>query len=108
MSKVSIYFTLGNVDGKHDVKDIKKTLDTLPGVESVSVNAETGSVAVDYDTTGVLSDRQEWIAECVKRGIFFTNHHNHFINAALSDEDIQETIDVATEAFEVIRNRHPL
>ena len=55
-----------------------------------------------------LALHQEWIAECVKRGIFFTNHHNHFINAALSDEDIQETIDVATEAFEVIRNRHPL
>ncbi|MBE6629159.1 MAG: aminotransferase class III-fold pyridoxal phosphate-dependent enzyme [Ruminococcaceae bacterium] len=51
---------------------------------------------------------QEWIAECVKRGIFFTNHHNHFINASLSDEDIRETIEVATEAFEVIRDRHPL
>ena len=51
---------------------------------------------------------QEWIAECVKRGIFFTNHHNHFINAALSDEDIKETVEVAAEAFEVIRRRHPL
>ncbi len=51
---------------------------------------------------------QEWIAECVKRGIFFTNHHNHFINASLSDEDIRETVEVATEAFEVIRDRHPL
>jgi glutamate-1-semialdehyde 2,1-aminomutase len=51
---------------------------------------------------------QEWIAECVKRGIFFTNHHNHFINASLTDEDIQETVEVAAEAFEVIRGRHPL
>ena len=34
---------------------------------------------------------QEWIAECVKRGVFFTSHHNHFINAALSDGDIDET-----------------
>ena len=48
---------------------------------------------------------QQWIAECVKRGVFFTNHHNHFINAALSDEDIQETIDVANEAFHVIREQ---
>ena len=40
---------------------------------------------------------QEWIAECVKRGIFFTTHHNHFINYALSDEDIAETIAVADE-----------
>ncbi|MBE6633108.1 MAG: aminotransferase class III-fold pyridoxal phosphate-dependent enzyme [Ruminococcaceae bacterium] len=50
---------------------------------------------------------QEWIAECVKRGIFFTNHHNHFINASLSDEDIRETVEVAAEVFEVLRARHP-
>ncbi len=49
---------------------------------------------------------QEWIAECVKRGVFFTNHHNHFINAALTDEDIAETVDIAEEAFEVVRKRH--
>ena len=51
---------------------------------------------------------QEWIAECVKRGVFFTNHHNHFINASLTDEDIKETVEIAAEAFEVVRARHPL
>lgn len=49
---------------------------------------------------------QEWISECVKRGVFFTNHHNHFINASLSDDDIKETLDVADEAFKVVRERH--
>ncbi|MBE6622101.1 MAG: aminotransferase class III-fold pyridoxal phosphate-dependent enzyme [Ruminococcaceae bacterium] len=49
---------------------------------------------------------QEWIAECVKRGVYFTNHHNHFINASLTDEDIAETIAVADEAFSVIKDRH--
>ena len=49
---------------------------------------------------------QEWIAECVQRGVFFTNHHNHFINASLSDADIAETIDIADEAFAVVRERH--
>ena len=49
---------------------------------------------------------QEWIAECVKRGVFFTNHHNHFINAALTDADIAETVDIADEAFAVVRKRH--
>ena len=49
---------------------------------------------------------QEWIAECVKRGVFFTNHHNHFINASLTDDDIKETIDIANEAFSVIKDRH--
>ena len=49
---------------------------------------------------------QEWVAECVKRGIFITNHHNHFINASLSDEDIKETIEIADEAFAIIKDRH--
>lgn len=50
---------------------------------------------------------QEWIAECVRRGVFFTNHHNHFINASLTDADIAETVDIARDAFEVVRSRHP-
>ena len=50
---------------------------------------------------------QEWIAECVKRGIFFTNHHNHFMNASLTDDDIKQTVDVAEEAFNVLRKNHP-
>ena len=45
---------------------------------------------------------QRWISECVHRGVYFTNHHNHFINAALSDEDIRETIEIADEAFTAI------
>lgn len=46
---------------------------------------------------------QAWIAECQKRGVFFTNHHNHFINAALSDSDIAETVEIAGEAFAALR-----
>lgn len=45
---------------------------------------------------------QRWIAEMVKRGIFVTNHHNHFLNYALSDEDIQTTLEVADKAFSVL------
>jgi glutamate-1-semialdehyde 2,1-aminomutase len=50
---------------------------------------------------------QEWVAECVKRGIFFSGHHNHFINAALSDKDINLTLEVADEAFKVVAAKHP-
>ena len=55
-----------------------------------------------------LALHQEWVVECVKRGIFFTNHHNHFLNASLTDADIAETAAVAEEAFEVVRKRHPM
>ena len=50
---------------------------------------------------------QEWVTECVKRGVFFTSHHNHFINYALSDEDMQYTWEVADEAYKVVRAKHP-
>lgn len=46
---------------------------------------------------------QRWIAECVRRGVYFTNHHNHFINAALTDEDIRETIEIADETFTALK-----
>ncbi len=49
---------------------------------------------------------QDWIQECVKRGIFFAGHHNHFINASLTEEDIKYTLDVADEAFKAIRNKY--
>ncbi len=68
----------------------------------------TGALALPYlrlaDDDSLII-HQAWIAECVKRGVFFTNHHNHFINAAMSEEDIKETIDVANEAFEAIKKR---
>ena len=34
-------------------------------------------------------------------------HHNHIINASLSDEDIKHTIEVAEDAFRAVRKNHP-
>lgn len=45
---------------------------------------------------------QQWVAECVKRGVFFTNHHNLFINCAMTREDIDFTVNVAADAFKVV------
>lgn len=50
---------------------------------------------------------QQWVAECVKRGVFFTNHHNLFINAAISQADIDYTHEVAREAFRVVAANNP-
>ena len=49
--------------------------------------------------TPALMLHQRWIAEMVKRGIYVTNHHNHFLNYALGDDDINTTLAVADEAF---------
>ena len=50
---------------------------------------------------------QDWVAECVNRGVFFTSHHNHFINASLTHEDINRTIEIAEDAFKAVKKLHP-
>ena len=53
MSKASVYFEVKDIKGIHDVKELKRELDTFGGVISVSVNNRTKCIGVDYDTTGV-------------------------------------------------------
>jgi len=57
--KESAYFTVGDVGGKHHAKEIKRALDALNGVISVSVSQKSGSIAVDYDTTGESCEKIE-------------------------------------------------
>lgn len=57
MAKASAYFTLGHIRDKHDSREIKRELDALPGVLSVSISGSSNRVAVDFDTTGVESGR---------------------------------------------------
>lgn len=54
-----------------------------------------------------LSLHQEWVSECSRRGAFFVNHHNHFINCALTDDDIKLTHEIADDAFKTVKMHHP-
>ena len=49
---------------------------------------------------------QDWVQEMVHRGIYITSHHNHFMNASLTDEDIAFTLEVADDAFKAIRPKY--
>ena len=51
MAHLSTYFSLEHPASSHDAKELKRELDTLPGVTSVSVSG--GRLAVDYDPSGV-------------------------------------------------------
>ena len=51
MAHLSTHFSLEQPADSHAVKQLKRELDTLPGVTSVSVSG--GRLAVDYDSTGV-------------------------------------------------------
>lgn len=48
---------------------------------------------------------QEWVSQMVRRGVFMTNHHNHFLNTAVSDDDIAFIHEVADEAFRIVARR---
>jgi len=68
--------------------------------------AVTGEPALFYLRTtddDSLMIHQKWVAECVSRGLFITSHHNHFINASLSDEDILVAGEIANEAYAAVR-----
>lgn len=79
MSKASIYFTVDDVNGKHDVKELKRELDTFQGVISVSVNDKTESIAVDFDTTGVQQEQLKKRIEKLGYEIIDTRFENHIM-----------------------------
>lgn len=59
MSYECANFIAQSIDGKHDVKQIKKRLDCLHGVSSVTVNPLTQFIRVDYNSAGTSYDRIE-------------------------------------------------
>ncbi|MBF9018200.1 MULTISPECIES: aminotransferase class III-fold pyridoxal phosphate-dependent enzyme [unclassified Oceanispirochaeta] len=54
-----------------------------------------------------LMMQQEFTSECARRGVFFTSHHNHFINCSLTDDDINDTVNVAADAFSIVAKNNP-
>lgn len=62
------------------------------------------SVYITDDESLML--HQDWCAECTKRGVFFTSHHNWFISTAHTDADIKKTWNVVDEAFRVVKKKY--
>jgi glutamate-1-semialdehyde 2,1-aminomutase len=65
----------------------------------------TGAPCMPYlritdDPTLML--HQQWCGECTRRGAYFTSHHNWFVSAAHTEEDIQRTWEIAEDAFKAI------
>lgn len=73
----------------------------------LSVSGEPALFYLRITNDDSLMLHQEWVAECVSRGLFIASHHNHFINAALNDNDIALAADIANDAFAVVAQRHP-
>ena len=79
MSKASVYFTLGDSYNKQDAKAIKRELDALPGVRSVSVSDSVNRVAVDFDTSGVRSERIQKRLEAMGYQVLSYGTDNHIM-----------------------------
>lgn len=46
-----------------------------------------------------------WTAEAVTRGVYFHPWHNNFLCAALTENDVQLTLDVTDQAFAILKKR---
>jgi glutamate-1-semialdehyde 2,1-aminomutase len=56
-----------------------------------------------YRLSGVAFETHaKWIDECVTRGVYLLNYHNHFISTAHDEEDLSRTFDIVNEAFKAM------
>jgi glutamate-1-semialdehyde 2,1-aminomutase len=43
-----------------------------------------------------------WIDECLKRGLYMVNYHNHFISATHDKEDLKNILEIASDSFSAL------
>lgn len=48
-----------------------------------------------------------WVAEALTRGVYIHPWHNNFICAALTEQDVKQTLDATDDAFAVLKKRRP-
>ncbi len=44
----------------------------------------------------------QWTDECLSRGLYLTSYHNHFLSVAHGEEEIDEIVRIASNAFEAV------
>ena len=44
----------------------------------------------------------KWTDECLARGLYLTSYHNHFLSVSHGEEEIDEIIRIASNAFEAV------
>jgi glutamate-1-semialdehyde 2,1-aminomutase len=45
---------------------------------------------------------RRWITACVHRGAFLLDYHNNFVSAAHTEQDVADTLTIASDAFEAL------
>jgi glutamate-1-semialdehyde 2,1-aminomutase len=52
-----------------------------------------------HDDEGSFVRSRAFAAACAARGVYLHPHHNWFVSAALTDEDVDRILDVTDAAF---------
>ena len=111
---INTYFTSEKMTFHNKIVDsVIRTIRNAIGYRKIS-DAQLTKIVDYYNNTyhesigmSPMEMMQDFCAECVKRGVFVVSHHNHFMNASLTDADIKKTIAVADEAFAAVAKLHP-
>jgi glutamate-1-semialdehyde 2,1-aminomutase len=56
---------------------------------------------------GKFTRSRLFCTECCRRGVYFHPHHNWFLSAAHTEEDIRRTLEVTDEAFAAVQRELP-
>jgi glutamate-1-semialdehyde 2,1-aminomutase len=69
----------------------------------IATSGPTSIPFVRFSNENNFFRQQRFCAEATRRGIFFHPHHNWFISAAHTDEDLKQTLKVADECFAIVK-----
>ena len=97
-----------------------KRIDAVNKMEEFGNNLKSGLVKVaqenkfDLVVSGVptmpyfrlnnvdIRIHNSWIDECLKRGLYMVNYHNHFISATHDKEDLENILEIASDSFSAL------
>jgi glutamate-1-semialdehyde 2,1-aminomutase len=72
----------------------------------VSLSGPPAMPFMVFEEDPTFEKNRFFCGEAAKQGIFFHPHHNWFVCAALTDSDLQQTLDVAGACFRATREKH--
>ncbi|MCD6281067.1 MAG: aminotransferase class III-fold pyridoxal phosphate-dependent enzyme [Deltaproteobacteria bacterium] len=79
-----------------------KELATSHGLK-VTISGPPAIPFMTFSNENNFMRSQLFCAECAKMGVFFNPHHNWFMSAAHTEEDIKKTLDKADKAFKEVK-----
>lgn len=88
-------------------KKLMKGLQDAADAAGVSITL-SGPPAMPFMTIAddpTFEKNRYFCGEACRRGIFFHPHHNWFVCAAITDEDIKKTVDVSLECYKLTKSK---